>query len=459
MSKKRSLLDYMTFDDWNEITPQFLENKLSSINQEELEKVSKEQPINEMSRESYANLSDDKKLLLVLYGYHNFIYKGTRLKKDSSNDLLQQFENFKSNKELLELFGIYLTQLIHKVFLALLKKREKTKDNDALILLSKQLPANVKKIKVIVPLVPIKSPFTIYIISILVDLTRKLSEDSKVKYEIKFGWNEISYEKIKENMKEHLDFDEQLSFENLKPIFEQNFLTYMCSLIIEAQWEVPDEEKIKIEILRKNFKFKKYNLPSSIAAIDSPIIKAGDKLEKLGISETILQDVSDYIPDKPPHLIEYYGKIVFDECSELEDDEHILFITPLSVGIIMNYLFNYIKAEKLSKGKEYAHACQSVHYLCYLPFPGGEDMRSDLPFYLTEYSYLLYKSEERAKTKKISHERNYTRRLLIGAMKRLNLVSSVPTLIDEKNYAEIISILTSIFRREDVRQKEYIRYV
>jgi hypothetical protein len=458
MSEKRSLLNYMTFDDWNKITPKFLENKLSSINQEELEKVFKEQPINEMSRESYANLSDDQKLFLVLYGYRNFIYKETKL-KDSFNNLLQQFENFKSKKELLELFGMYLTQLIHKAFLALLKKSEETKDNDALILLSKQLPANVKKIKVIVPLVPIKSPFTMYIISLLVDLTRNLSKDSKVKYKINVGWNEISYGKIKENMKEHLNFDEQLSIKNLQTIFEQNFLTYMYSLIIDAQWKVQGEEKIKIEILRKNIKFKKYTLPPSIVDIPSPIIKAGDKLEELGISRTILQDVSDYIPDNPPHLIEYYGKIVFDECSELEDDEHILFITPLSVGIIMNYLFNYIEAEKWGESKEYTHACQSVYYLCYLPFPGSGNMRNELPFYLTEYSYLLYKSEEGSKTKKISPERNYTRRLLIGAMKRLNLVSGVPTSIDEKNYKEIISILTSIFRREDVRQKEYIRYV
>lgn len=457
MSEKRSLLDYMTFDDWNKITPQFLENKLSSINQEELEKVFKEQPIKEMSRESYANLSDDQKLLLILYGYHNFIYREIK-PKDSFNGLLQEFENFRGKKELLELFGIYLTQLIHKAFLALLKESEETKDNDALILLSKQLPANVKKIKVIVPLVPIKSPFTMYIISLLVDLAKSLSKDSKVKYKINVGWNEISYEKIKENMKDHLNFDEQLSIKNLQPIFEQNFLTYMCSLILEAQWKVPDEEKIKIEILRKNFKLTKYTLPS-IDDIPSPIIKGGDKLEELGISGTILQDVSDYIPDKQPHLIEYYGKIIFDECSKLEDDEHILFIAPLSVGIIMNYLFNYIKAKQWGENKKYTHACQSVHYLCYLPFPGSGDIRSELPFYLTEYSYLLYKSAEVSKTKKIFPKRNYIRRLLIGAMKRLNLVSGVPTLIDEKNYTEIISILTSIFRREDVRQKEYIRYV
>jgi len=460
MNENKSLLDYITFDKWNKITSEFLNDNLSSKNQDELECVFEKYSVEKISREAYDNLSDDQKLFLVLYGYHNFISRKTE-PKDSFKDLLQQFEEIRSKDELLEIFGIYLTHLIHKAFLALLEEKEGTMDNDALILLSKQIPVDIRNIRVMLPLVPIKSPFSIYIISLLVDLIRNLSRGSEVKYKIRWGWNEISYRKISKNMENHLKFGEQdgqLSFKTLQPHIEKSFQTFMNNMIMSSQWKIPDEEKRKIEILRKNFKKAEYKLPQQLEEIPPAVTKAVEELSN--ISTIILQDVSDYLQSGTPNLIHYYGKIIFDELGKnaLENDEHIIFITPLPAGLVMDYLFKHI-LDMQRKGwtvdKKYLHICQRVHYLCYLPFPGSEDIRRKLPFYLTEYSYLLYKPKETG----VSPKENYIRRLLIGAMKRLDLELAAVTAIDKKNYREIVSMITSIFRREDKRQKEYIRYV
>ncbi len=450
MKENKYLLDYQTFDEWNKIPNDFLRQELSKDADELNRSFNTFDEDNKISRQEYTDLSNEKRLNLMLYGYYYFLSKGMD-SKDSFYELIQHFEKFKNDDKLLKIFGIHLTQFLHKAFLTLLKDDEETKMVDAPILLSSKIPSNIKKIKVIVPVVPIKSPFTIYIASIIADLITNLSQKSDVEYEIDIGWNELSYETIRKNMVRHFNFDRQLTFDNLKPLIENNFLTLMWNLITTSKEE--EEKKRKMDDLRKKFKIVPYDIPDKF---DSVVYDTEHELEDL--SKMVLEEISDYMPRKSPNLIEYYSDIIFDECSRLDDNQHIIFITPLSMGVLLDYFIRCVGKKNQINSDKYTRACQRVQYLCYLPFPGSEDIRRNLPFYLNEYSYLIYKRKN-AETTKTSHKKKYVRRLIISSIKNLNLEVDRTKSIDEKDYDNIVEVLTSIFKREDQRQKDYLRYV
>lgn len=450
MKENEYLLDYQTFDEWNKIPTDFLRQEFSKGANELNRLFNTFDEDNEISRQEYTNLSNEKRLYLVLYGYHYFLSKEMDSEK-SFCELIKHFEQFKNDNKLLRILRIHLTEFLHKAFLALLKDDKETKMVDAPILLSSRIPSDIERIKVIVPVVPIKSPFTIYIASIITDLMTHLSQNSDVEYEIDIGWNELSYETIRNNMVEHFEFDEQLTFDNLKPLIENNFLTFMWNLITSSKEE--NEKKRKMDDLRKKFKIVPYNIPESV---DSTVLNTERKLEDL--SRMLLQDVSDYMPRESPNSIQYYSHIISDECSRLDDNQHIIFITPLSMGVLLDYFIRCVGETKRTNSNKYTRACQRVQYLCYLPFPSSEDIRRKLPFYLNEYSYLMYKREN-TETKKTPHTKKYVRRLIISSMKNLNLEVDRTESIDERNYDSIVEMLTSIFEREDQRQKDYLRYV
>jgi len=441
MEKITSLLgDYTTFDEFAIVDLSFLRKKFSQ-DVDTLTKLAN----HGKSKEFNDNLSDNDKLSLALYGYHVFISEENELKQ-SINNLKNYYETFCKADDL-NMFSLYISYIIKKTFLV---KNKLYKDSMPIILNKHLKPKkDIKKIKFVIPIVPTKSPFTIYIISLLNDGLKKLFADN-IDFEIEIGWNMSVYTKIIKNLSDHFDFDkEELTFEKLKYYIEQNFLSMVNTLILNSQWGYPDEKEIKMNILKnklnyvreKNYKLVDREIDGRIAHIQS--IKGH-------VMELILKDIEEYSPRDPGHIINYLGTLIIRQCRELKEGI-ILFITPLPVAFVLDYLLKQIEEQEIKDVQEKAY------FLCYLPFPSSKDIRKNLPFYLLPYSFYKYQKSEEVPGEKLFLKEKYVHRLLINSIKSLD--TDLFNISAMGNFKKMVENITIFFKNEDNRLNEYIRYI
>lgn len=439
MEKIKSLLDdYTTFDKLAIADLSFLKKKFSQ-DADALTKLASRGKSEEFSD----NLSDDDKLSLALYGYHVFISEENELKQ-SINTLKNYYETF-CKKDDLNLFIRYISYIINKTFLV---KNKMYKDGMPTILSKPlKLKKDIKKIKFIVPIVPTKSPFTIYIISLLNDVIKRLSVDN-IDFEIEIGWNMSVYSKVTKNLSEHFDFDKNgLTFEKLKYYIEQNFQSTVNTLILNSQWGYSSETEIKMNILRNKLKYvKEENYKLVDKDIDSRI--AHIQSIKGHVMELILKDIKEYSPKDPGHIINYLGTLIINQCIALEEGI-MLFITPLPVALVLD------SSLKLIKGIE--DYWEKIYFLCYLPFPGSDDIRKNLPFYLLPYSRYIYQKSKKTDDEKLVLKEKYVHRLLKSSIKSLN--TDLFDISAMKNFKKTVANITIFFRKEDNKLNEYMRYI
>lgn len=441
---KSPLDDYTTFDKLAIVDLSFLKEKFS----QDVDTLTKSASRGK-SEEFSDNLSDDDKLSLALYGYHVFISEENELKQ-SINALKNYYETF-CQKDDLNIFIRYISYIIKKTFLF----KNKIYKDGMPIILSKplKLKKDIKKIKFIVPMVPTKSPFTIYIISLLNDGIKRLSVDN-IDFEIEIGWNMSVYSKVTKNLSGHFDFDKNgLMFEKLKYYIEQNFQSTVNTLILNSQWGYSSEKEIKMNILRNKLKYvKEQNYKLEGTGIDSRISHMQGI--KGHVMELILKDIKEYSPKDPEHIINYLGTLIINQCRALEEGI-ILFITPLPVALVLDYSLKLIK--------EIEAYCEKIYFLCYLPFPGSDDIRKNLPFYLFPYSYYRYQKSKKTDDEKLVLDEKlilkekYVHRLLVDSIKSLN--TDLFDISAMENFVETVDNITIFFRKEDDKLNEYMRYI
>lgn len=409
------------------------------------------------SREFGDTLSDDDKVSLALYGYHIFVSEEVELKQ-SINAFKSYYETFRDKKDL-DRFSMYISYLSNKMLLA----KSNTHKDDMPIILSRALNRkdNIQKIKLVVPIVPTKSPFTIVIISLLNEVVKRLSI-AKIDFEIEIGWNMCVYNKMSRNLSGHFDFDkEDLSFETLKYHIEQNFRSTINSLILNSRWGSRNEKETKMGILRNTLTYGReedYHLENK--DMDSRIVHTSNM--KRHIWRLLLADTKEYSPEEPGHVINYLGTLIMNQCAALERGV-ILFITPLPIALVLDCSLKLIeeraKEEKKEKEiEEIKDVRRKLYLLCYLPFPGSPDIRKRLPFYILPYSYYRHGESNEPTGEKFVLKRDYTHRLLISCLKKLNTAMfDIPTM--EEDFTKMVTHMNIFFRNEDDRLNEYLRYI
>lgn len=445
MIEEAFLLNYKTFEDVRKLIDE------SILNYNTLEKgkfgtnkSSLADTINKIKEAAnfenvWKNLTNNDKMEYITHAYNYFILD--RNIADVSSRLRNDYQKISSYpKSAKKYYLLYMGYLTYKFSLALNNRIMNPK-----IVISRPIQDKPENITVMIPIVPVKSPFTIYIVSILVDLIEKLTK-RKQRFAIEIGWNTIVFEKMmgEDYLRDHFSFAKrgtETMFDNLRPYIEKNFLSFIYDLVHKALMIKGIDFEESMDKIQFN---ARYGMIGKKKKIYATIIDTYRKHQDF--CELFLKDVSAYVPEKFPTIVEYFLQLLQDKimCNG-DKKERILFITPIPVGLVLERITRDIKSFPFNR----------VYYINYFPFPSPQQV--SLPLYVTELSYHQTSgSKEKSRTNEKPFLTSYIKNLLLSSLSELQIVKED---LERMEYDELIIYLARLFGEVDRKQKEYLRYI
>lgn len=405
----------------------------------------------------------EKQGALCLLGYHHVIRTGSDF-GDSVDKIEVLLEAGRKSDRNGRAVRQYLTYLQHVGSLAALQPGEETSKEDAWIFLDREVPDGIQQVEVCVPLVPTKSPFTICIASAI--RTLMVTCNHKRDTRLVVGWNAPSYGKTKEVLRPHLGFDTDWSHERLESFFtlhEQAFLSFLARMAAGTESEAPLSEEITWKLLDglvepTSFSITPYGREE---AYWRGALEANQELYWFILGE--LRGFTSQLGWDTNNILYYFAQIARDRLLK-RTDQAVVLLAPFPLAICLEHAFSALDeaaatdAAMEKEQQELADMRNRLVFAAYMPFPSNLVVRQILPFYLSEFSHLVYSEASDRKTN-CSQAKRAILRLVLSAFKQLEYAGNWAEPLRIGNYEELLRRISKIFMEEDRRQREYLRYV
>jgi len=346
-----------------------------------------------------------------------------------------------NNARVKECYSLYFTYYCYKAYVAL-------KGDELSLLLSQDLSQMARKeesnkLRILMPIVPIKSPFSLCLAATLAALIKEM-ERLKLEYKIEMGWNVPVVTRLTDDLVSDFAFDDEASFTKYETYIENNFRSFINDLLISSFSKGNTAVDVN-GIIRDRLMFVgKYERICS--RDDAATILDLCRCSCKPIVDVITNDIAAYA-ETTPTLVEYFLEILIAQARSEVSSPLVMFV-PVPLGLLLYALIDTVE-------KKLSVSLSSVHFVCYMPFPTRD--RVKMPFYLLEYSYYLSLEEENPQVGEML--RRYVENLLKAALKELGKGKNGFYGVEQFQYEELLNYLKELFREIDNRQKNYLRLI
>jgi hypothetical protein len=339
-----------------------------------------------------------------------------------------------------ECYSLYFTYYCYKAYVAL-------KGDELSLLLSQDLSdvgreEGSNKLRILMPIVPIKSPFSLCLAATLAGLIKEV-ERLEFEYKIEMGWNVPVLKRLTNNLVSAFAFDDEASFTKYETYIENNFRSFINDLLISSFSK--GNSAIDVNGILRDRLMYVGRYERRVSKDDAAIITDLCRDSCKPIVDVITNDIAAYA-EATPTLVEYFLEILVAQARG-EVSSPLLMFVPVPLGLLLYALIDTVE-------KKLSVSLSSVHFVCYMPFPTRD--RVKMPFYLLEYSYYL-SLEENPQVGAMF--RKYVENLLKAALKELGKGENGFYGVEQFQYEELLNYLQELFRKIDNRQKNYLRLI
>jgi transcription termination factor NusB len=351
-----------------------------------------------------------------------------------------------------KLIRIMLAQSFHEIYYGLQSQKLIKPEEVTPLLVNKNLPDKLTSIDLTVPIVPIISIFSTYIVALVNEII-KLYHKSELT--IEYFWNVVTYEKIKEDfLNRHLAYDKEIKFVNISHISERRFRSFANLLLLSSSWKDLGEESAsfeKMKILRKidvidGTKLEKdmdQRIYTNMIARRMRRLHSHDKLVIGG-----LKDYMGNAKEQERDLISLYAEEIIRRKKKPEESIFLIGRLP-----------DLVLLEDILEEKEK----ENVYLIAYLPFPFEQQIRVTWPFFVTWYSPYAYGAGARNNDSDDIYmvlRKEYIRKLIISVLKMLRLNFLNTTKLDGYEVREILDFVTNdVFKKIDEEIDQQLQYI
>ncbi len=341
---------------------------------------------------------------------------------------------------------------------------------NAPILISAKPFQDVHHVSLLVSVVPIKSIFTLYIVSMINDLLKTLiasqgtSKTEAVSVKLQLLTSPTAYRTVlDELLSTHLGYTGNAddTFQALRPLFESEFQSMVSKLILRARWQ--DDEKWrsqKMAVLRKMQFVTEEDISKHINKIDTNVALGLDNLKDKEMWGLLLRGGIDRFihPQVQGDLITAF--ILYIMQKGVEDDEILAITLPLPDGLVLDILLNAMLSSKDPIYKKFKHTLERTYILAYLPYPLNPIMLQELPFYFSPYSELYYSRESSKRgtapsSISLEEDKGYVFKVTRSAVEKLDLEMATGW----NKYDAMLRGVTTLFRIVENEIAEDLRYI
>lgn len=416
---------------------------------------------------------------LCLFGLH-YVVGGTGKKLSTSKRKLLSFlETGQRTQEATRLVGLYLGYLAHIGQLALSGGERDVSPEDAWVLTNRKFPRANERLEVVVPLVPVKSPFTLAIAGAIRVVMETCNHGSSTSLVI--GRNREAYLATKRLLKSHLCFDKESSWtkqreESYFRLHEKTFLSFLARMTSAAVTARPLDPDVRWRLLDGLTELA--NLPGSAYAgtADYWGQELRNAQEHCILPLSGLKGFTSTASSSRGSILNCFAKTARDRVTGHEN-EHVVILAPFPVAICLEFALKSLltaapreleaactandKADitRMEKEVEAMNRVDSrLTIASYIPFPSTPDVLKILPFYLSEYSHLLYRDASGSE-KNCRIQKRLILRLILSALEQLHVGEPLRGALQVDRYDELLYGIRDLFMEEERRQREYLRYV
>lgn len=327
-----------------------------------------------------------------------------------------------------------------------------------------------RDIHLIVPMVPVKSIFTINILS-TINYILQILHKNKINVSIEIWESSIPYKKVMSEIYPlHSSFNPDLKNpENIKALIELEFLAFVNKMLLISHWENGEDADFalrqkKICIVRQ-MKYVNESGLSSISdklrdkekRINEALSAAGHKLEtewKIALTSGF----ESYIfGNEVDNLITKFTKALMERVTYDYKDKNCIILLPYLDAILLSHLLEYVYVKKWQDIVK-ADISNRIFIVAYTPFPLYPELIEYLPFYFFPYSGLLYDTELKSKKEpKYEIIMKFIFKVMDASLRRYRLhpleeVSFV-------NYKQMFDYLMNIFRTQEDEMDKHLSYI
>jgi len=371
-----------------------------------------------------------------------------------------------------------LSQELYRFSLGLLgSERKPVDEREALLVLNEQLGDSVEQVELVVPIVPTKSPFSLYIVHAINQVMKQVyihnhstTGDKRIDLRLHIYWNPDVYPRIVLNTKSHFGFDRSgsLSFDILRVAIEAEFLSFVHRLILRASWDDrKDAAAEKIRRLRTADVSGPFEIEEKSRKLDSLIPDAISSVQwdNRNLYPKLAEGLARYVVEgRLTSLVEDYARDIIRRLLNLEKRRMIIYVAPFQLGLILDHMFSGLadvlnwKALRTVPTRKDWSPREQVRILCYQPFPDDPRVRALLPFYVVPYSYYQYKRQPIPDDKPLGNHLEFVRRLIISSLKNIS-PDLVPPGLDGAKYLDVVDHVTKLFQGAEREIRAYLKYV
>lgn len=435
------------------------------------------------SLEGYKPGSDKKleQAALCLFGLHCVVGGVEKKLATSRQKLLSFLQAGQQSQEAARVVRLYLGYLAHVGQLALWGGKRSASLEDAWVLINRKIPKTAKRLEIVVPLVPVKSPFTLSIAGAIRAVMEACNHGRSTSLVV--GRNQEAYLATKKLLEPHLCFDEAASWtphrrESYFRLHEKTFLAFLARMTSGAVTAKPMRPDVRWRLLDGLTQL--VDLPGSAYA-GTADYWAQELRNMQEIRSLPLGGLKGFTSTATPSkgsILNCFARIARDRVTGTgHENEHVVILAPFPLAVCLECALKSLLTaapreleaartrrdrENIALMEKEVEAITKVDarltIASYIPFPSTPEVMKILPFYLSEYSHLLYRSASGSE-KNCRIQKRQILRLILSALEQLHVGEPLRGALQVDKYDELLYGIRDLFMEEERRQREYLRYV